>query len=173
MAVHRPGPRGLVRRTTAPSCPKSTTKRRSPKTTKAKSTSGGRAGASAPSAVPGTLCQRDNRWWWEVMLPGEDEPKVRPLRPQGDEEATDDLGIAQRLAVEMWERPSPKGRKMCQGRSEPDGSETQGTVSGESARFLPSRRDDESLGSRPRSGQSRGGSQASNPCLARRGDYRV
>ncbi len=55
-------------------------------------------------SMPGTLTQRDNRWWWDVQLPGENEPKLRPLRPPGAEAATEDLGTAERLALAMWEK---------------------------------------------------------------------
>jgi hypothetical protein len=54
--------------------------------------------------LPGTLRQRDKRWWWNVKLPGEERAKARPLKPQGAEQATDDLAIAREVAVGMWEQ---------------------------------------------------------------------
>jgi len=54
--------------------------------------------------LPGTLSQRDNQWWWNVQLPDEDKPTARPLTPSDAEAPTEDLEMAQRLALEMWER---------------------------------------------------------------------
>jgi len=33
----------------------------------------------SPSNLPGSLYQRNNRWWWKVQLPGETKPAARPL----------------------------------------------------------------------------------------------
>ncbi len=54
--------------------------------------------------LPGRMRRRGTRLWWEVQLPGEDEAKARPLRPAGAKAATEDRAIAEKIALEMWER---------------------------------------------------------------------
>lgn len=54
--------------------------------------------------LPGTLCQRDDGWWWQVKLPGQAEAQDRPLKPKGSETPTDDLDTAQSLALQMYEQ---------------------------------------------------------------------
>ena len=33
--------------------------------------------------LPGSLYQRNRRWWWKVQLPDEEKIKARPLKPIG------------------------------------------------------------------------------------------
>lgn len=65
--------------------------------------------------LPGSLYQRNRRWWWKVQLPGEDKPKARPLKPIGSRYAMTDYavvaecakhGTAKRLMVRrrLWVR---------------------------------------------------------------------
>ena len=54
--------------------------------------------------LPGTLFRRDNQWWWDVQLPGEDEATARALTPDGAETPTEDLEVAQEVALHLWER---------------------------------------------------------------------
>ncbi|MHC5115736.1 MAG: hypothetical protein ACYSQY_01535, partial [Planctomycetota bacterium] len=44
--------------------------------------------------LPGSLYQRNRRWWWKVHLPGEDKPKSLPLKPTGSRYATTDYAVA-------------------------------------------------------------------------------
>jgi hypothetical protein len=53
---------------------------------------------------PGELYQRTGRWWWRVKLPGEDQEKARPLKPDGEEATNGDRRSAESLAFEMWEQ---------------------------------------------------------------------
>lgn len=60
--------------------------------------------AKAPARVtlPGSLYQKNGRWWWKVDLPGEDKPTARALKPAGSRCATTDYQEAEELAREMW-----------------------------------------------------------------------
>ena len=44
--------------------------------------------------LPGSLYQRNRRWWWKVQLPREDKQKSRPLKPIGARYATTDYAVA-------------------------------------------------------------------------------
>lgn len=48
--------------------------------------------------LPGSLYQRNGRWWWKVQLPGETTPKGRALRPAGSKLATTDFQVAAAIA---------------------------------------------------------------------------
>jgi hypothetical protein len=54
--------------------------------------------------LPGRFRRRGKRWWWEVQLPGEDKAKARPLRSGEGRPATDDRGMAEKIALEIWEQ---------------------------------------------------------------------
>jgi len=60
--------------------------------------------AQSPARVtlPGSLYQKNGRWWWKVELPGEDNPKARALKPAGSRCATTDHQEAEEVAREMW-----------------------------------------------------------------------
>ena len=60
--------------------------------------------AQAPARVtlPGSLYQKNGRWWWKVDLPGEDKPKARALKSNGSRCATTDYQEAEEVAREMW-----------------------------------------------------------------------
>ncbi len=87
----------------APVHPKSSVKRSTAKSTPTKSPRQPTQKQTLQVPLPGMLYQRGDRWWWNVKLPGEDQPKARPLKPDGTDAATDDLGVAQRVALAMWE----------------------------------------------------------------------
>ena len=53
--------------------------------------------------LPGSLYQKNNRWWWKVKLPGETRLKARGLKPEGKHFATADRDEAEELARNMWE----------------------------------------------------------------------
>lgn len=52
--------------------------------------------------LPGSLYQKNGRWWWRVELPGEEKPKARALKPAGSRCATKDQQQAEEIAREMW-----------------------------------------------------------------------
>lgn len=54
--------------------------------------------------LPGHIYQRGTRWWWSATLPGEDKPKARPLKADGDKVATNNRKQAEEIALAMWER---------------------------------------------------------------------
>lgn len=54
--------------------------------------------------LPGRIYQRGTRWWWCTELPGDDKPKARPLKAQGDKAATENRQRAEEIAFEMWEQ---------------------------------------------------------------------
>jgi len=60
--------------------------------------------AKAPARVtlPGSLYQKNGRWWWNVDLPGEDKPKARALKSNGSRYATTDYQEAEEIAREIW-----------------------------------------------------------------------
>ena len=58
--------------------------------------------APARVTLPGSLYQKNGRWWWKVDLPGEDKPKARALKPNGSRCATTDYQEAEEVAREMW-----------------------------------------------------------------------
>ncbi|MHC4374114.1 MAG: hypothetical protein ACYSTO_08035, partial [Planctomycetota bacterium] len=51
--------------------------------------------------LPGSLYQRNRRWWWKVQLPGENKPKARPLKPVGSRYATTDYAVATECAKHL------------------------------------------------------------------------
>jgi len=53
--------------------------------------------------LPGSLYEKNNRWWWKVKLPGETRLKARGLKPEGKHFATADRDEAEELARSMWE----------------------------------------------------------------------
>ena len=97
-------PKAMAVAPSAPACAASSVKRGTRKPAPTKASRPPTPEQDLRVALPGTLCQRDSRWWWDVKLPGEEESKARPLRPEGADEATDDLGMAQNLALAMWEQ---------------------------------------------------------------------
>jgi chromosome segregation ATPase len=60
--------------------------------------------AKVPARVtlPGSLYQKNGRWWWKVELPGEEKPKARALKPAGSRSATKDQQEAEEIAREIW-----------------------------------------------------------------------
>lgn len=44
--------------------------------------------------IPGSIYKNGNRYWWKVQLPGEEEPKSRPLKPANSSLATTDYNVA-------------------------------------------------------------------------------
>jgi integrase len=54
--------------------------------------------------VPGSLYQRNSRWWWKVQLPGEKKCKNRPLKPVGARFATSDFSVACEVAENLWQQ---------------------------------------------------------------------
>jgi hypothetical protein len=56
------------------------------------------------SKVPGCIFINHGRYWWRVKLPGEVTKKARPLIPPGSRFATDDPGVAERVARDMYVR---------------------------------------------------------------------
>ena len=62
--------------------------------------------------LPGSLYQRNGRWWWKVQLPGEKKTKARPLKPIGSRYATTDHAVAVEcakhlLAEHLFQRDIP------------------------------------------------------------------
>jgi DNA polymerase III delta prime subunit len=51
--------------------------------------------------LPGSLYQRNGRWWWKVQLPGEEKTKARPLKPIGSRYATTDYAVAAECAKQL------------------------------------------------------------------------
>jgi hypothetical protein len=54
--------------------------------------------------LPGSLYQRNGRWWWKVQLSGEDKPKARPLKPVGSRYATTDYVVAVECAKQLLQQ---------------------------------------------------------------------
>lgn len=62
--------------------------------------------------LPGSLYQRNNRWWWKVQMPGEEKIKARPLKPLGSRCPTSDYAVAvecakQLLAEHLFQKDVP------------------------------------------------------------------
>jgi len=57
---------------------------------------------SFKATLPGTIHQKNSRWWWKTKLPGETKTKDRALKPNGAQCATKDPKIAEKIAREMW-----------------------------------------------------------------------
>lgn len=53
--------------------------------------------------LPGSLYEKNSRWWWKVKLPGETRVSARGLKPKGARFATADRDEAEKVAREMWE----------------------------------------------------------------------
>ena len=51
--------------------------------------------------LPGSLYQRNGRWWWKVRLPGEEKIKAQPLKPVGSRYATTDYAVAVECARQL------------------------------------------------------------------------
>ena len=60
------------------------------------------AKVSASVTLPGSLYQKNGRWWWKVKLPGETKTRARALKPEGSRYATTDRQEAEEVAREMW-----------------------------------------------------------------------
>ena len=54
-------------------------------------------------SLPGSLYQKNNRWWWKVKLPGQTRLKAVGLKPKGARFATTDRAEAEQVALGMWE----------------------------------------------------------------------
>ncbi len=68
--------------------------------------------------MPGTLYQRNGRWWWKIQLAGETKPKNRPLKAPGSRFATTDRAQAIELAKNLYQQAifknSSAGQKITQ-----------------------------------------------------------
>jgi len=58
---------------------------------------------SSKQALPGSIYLNKNRYWWKVQLPGEANPKARPLKAIGSRYATTDFGVAVEVASNIWQ----------------------------------------------------------------------
>ena len=56
------------------------------------------------SGLPGTIYLNKNRYWWKVLLPGEEKAKARPLKSVGSRFATNDCNVAVEVARMLWEQ---------------------------------------------------------------------
>ena len=54
-----------------------------------------------PKDLPGSLYQRNGRWWWKAQLPGDEKIKARPLKPIGSRYATIDYAVATECAKHL------------------------------------------------------------------------
>lgn len=54
--------------------------------------------------LPGSLYTRNGRYWWKVVLPGQDKPKAVPLKPNGCKFATPDRKVAEECARQIWQK---------------------------------------------------------------------
>jgi len=54
--------------------------------------------------VPGCIFINNGRYWWRVRLPGETKKKARPLVPDGGSFATNDVGVAEEVARDIYAR---------------------------------------------------------------------
>jgi hypothetical protein len=54
--------------------------------------------------VPGCTIINNGHYWWRVRLPGEATKRARPLIPAGGRFATDDPGVAEEIARDMYAR---------------------------------------------------------------------
>lgn len=52
--------------------------------------------------LPGSMYQKNSRWWWKVRLPGETRTKARALKPADARFAATDRKVAEEVAREMW-----------------------------------------------------------------------
>ena len=51
--------------------------------------------------LPGSLYQRNGRYWWKAQLPGDEKVKARPLKPIGSRYATTDYAVAVECARQL------------------------------------------------------------------------
>jgi integrase len=51
--------------------------------------------------LPGSLYQRNGRWWWKAQLAGDEKVKARPLKPIGSRYATTDYAVAVECAKQL------------------------------------------------------------------------
>ncbi|MCD6175385.1 MAG: hypothetical protein J7K65_06425, partial [Planctomycetes bacterium] len=51
--------------------------------------------------LPGSLYQRNGRWWWKAQLPGDEKVKARPLKTIGSRYATTDYAVAVECAKQL------------------------------------------------------------------------
>jgi hypothetical protein len=56
-----------------------------------------------PKDLPGSLYQRNSRWWWKAQLPGDEKTKARPLKPVGCRYATTDWLVAVEVARNLYQ----------------------------------------------------------------------
>ena len=54
-------------------------------------------------SLPGSLYQKNNRWWWKVKLPGQTRLEAMGLKPKGARFATTDRAEAEEVALGIWE----------------------------------------------------------------------
>ena len=54
--------------------------------------------------LPGSLYQRNGRWWWKVQLPGDEKVKARPLKLVGAQFTTTDYCVACEIAENLWQQ---------------------------------------------------------------------
>jgi len=52
------------------------------------------------------MYRKGERWWWKVRLPGENRLRARSLRPLGASAGTTTRGVAEDVALAMWEAAS-------------------------------------------------------------------
>ena len=82
-------------------------------------------------SLPGSLYQKNARWWWKVKLPGETRLKDMGLKPKGARFATTDRVEAEEVAVGIWESAI---RKEVQGQARARAREKAKAVAKEMAR---------------------------------------
>jgi integrase len=58
--------------------------------------------AAKTPKLPGSIYARAGRYWWNVRLPGEQKRRARALVPEGGTMATNDPGVAEAIARDMW-----------------------------------------------------------------------
>jgi len=62
------------------------------------------ANTSPRVTLPGSMYQKNKRWWWKVKLPGENKTRARALKAAGAKFAATSRKVAEQVAREMWER---------------------------------------------------------------------
>jgi integrase len=65
--------------------------------------------------LPGTIYLNKNRYWWKVQLPGEENPKARPLKPIGSRYATTAYAVAVECAKQLLQKHLFRGNVPVQG----------------------------------------------------------
>jgi integrase len=63
-------------------------------------------GASKMSKIelPGTIYLNHGRYYWRVIFPGDDKRRAIPLKPAGASRATKDIGVANAVAAQLYEK---------------------------------------------------------------------